>query len=76
MKIARNKIYLVLRSLTGKLPMNESRPTGRKILEIGKVLAEMRREKEQLDGAILSLERLAAGKQKGRGRPPAWMALA
>ena len=45
-------------------------------MEINKILEEMHREKEQLSEAIVSLERLAAGKRKGRGRPPAWMALA
>jgi hypothetical protein len=43
-------------------------------MDISKILAEMRLEREQLGEAILSLERLAAGGAKRRGRPPAWMA--
>ena len=43
-------------------------------MEIAKILAELRQEREQLEEAILSLERLAAGGKKRRGRPPAWMA--
>jgi hypothetical protein len=42
-------------------------------MDISKVLAEMRLEREQLGEAILSLERLAAGGTKRRGRPPAWL---
>jgi hypothetical protein len=33
----------------------------------------LRREREQIDEAILSLERLAAGSGPRRGRPPAWL---
>jgi hypothetical protein len=43
-------------------------------MEIGKILADLYFEREQLGEAILSLERLAAGGAKRRGRPPAWMA--
>jgi len=31
------------------------------------------RERDQITEAILVLERLAAGRGKRRGRPPAWM---
>jgi hypothetical protein len=44
------------------------------IMDINKILAELRLEREQLGEAILSLERLAAAGAKRRGRPPAWMA--
>jgi hypothetical protein len=37
------------------------------------ILTELRREREQLDEAILSLERLSAGSGRRRGRPPAWL---
>ncbi len=37
------------------------------------ILEELRREREQIDEAILSLERLAAGSGPRRGRPPAWL---
>jgi hypothetical protein len=43
-------------------------------MDVTKVLAELRRERDQIDEAILSLERLAAGRGRRRGRPPAWMA--
>ena len=42
-------------------------------MDIGKMLAELRAERDQLDDAILVLQRLAAGQGKRRGRPPAWM---
>ena len=37
------------------------------------MLAELRQEREQLEEAILTLERLARGRGRRRGRPPAWM---
>ncbi len=43
-------------------------------MDVSKILADLRTEKEQLEEAILSLERLARGRGKRRGRPPAWMA--
>ena len=42
-------------------------------LDITKILDELRQEREQLEEAILSLERLARGRGRRRGRPPAWM---
>jgi hypothetical protein len=43
-------------------------------MDISKILSELRVEREQLEEAILALERLAAGGARRRGRPPAWMA--
>ena len=43
-------------------------------MDVLKMLAELRREREQLEEAILTLERLAAGRGRRRGRPPTWMA--
>ncbi len=43
-------------------------------MDVAKMLAELRQEREQIEEAILSLERLARGRGKRRGRPPAWMA--
>lgn len=37
------------------------------------MLADLHREREQIDEAILTLERLALGRGKRRGRPPAWL---
>jgi len=42
-------------------------------MEIEKMLTELRTERENLEQAIVTLERLAAGRGKRRGRPPAWM---
>jgi hypothetical protein len=43
-------------------------------MDVSKILAELKAEREQIEEAILSLERLARGRGKHRGRPPAWMA--
>jgi hypothetical protein len=43
-------------------------------MDVAKILAELRQERQQIEEAILSLERLARGRSRGRGRPPAWMA--
>lgn len=37
------------------------------------ILSDLRREREQLDEAIVSLERLAHGRERRRGRPPGWL---
>jgi len=42
-------------------------------MDISKILADLRQEHEQLGEAIASLERLASGSVKRRGRPPAWL---
>lgn len=42
-------------------------------MDLTKMLAELRQEREQIEEAIMSLERLARGRGKRRGRPPAWM---
>lgn len=44
-------------------------------MDVSKILAELRQEREQIEEAILSLERLARGRGKRRGRPPAWLAV-
>ncbi len=45
-------------------------------MDVTKILAELRQEREQLEEAIVSLERLAQGRGRRRGRPPAWMTAA
>ena len=45
-------------------------------MDVTKILAELREEREQLEEAIVSLERLAQGRGRKRGRPPAWMSAA
>lgn len=42
-------------------------------MDLSKILAELRRERDQIDEAILTLERLALSRGRRRGRPPAWM---
>jgi hypothetical protein len=42
-------------------------------MNLTKILEDLRQERAQIDEAILSLERLAAGSGPRRGRPPAWL---
>jgi hypothetical protein len=62
----------VLERVTGR-PHNSERKR-KKSMDVSKILIELRAEREQLEEAILSLERLARGRGRRRGRPPAWMA--
>jgi hypothetical protein len=43
-------------------------------MDITKMLAELRQEREAIEEAIITLERLARGRGKRRGRPPSWLA--
>jgi hypothetical protein len=43
-------------------------------MDVTKILADLRQERIQIEEAILSLERLARGRGRRRGRPPAWLA--
>ena len=42
-------------------------------MDVSKMLAELKAEREQIEEAIASLERLARGRGRGPGRPPNWM---
>jgi hypothetical protein len=42
-------------------------------MDVSKILAELREERLQIEEAIMSLERLARGRGKRRGRPPGWL---
>jgi len=42
-------------------------------MDIPKMLAELRQEHAAIEEAILVLERLAGGRGRRPGRPPAWM---
>ena len=42
-------------------------------MDVSKILSELRDERQQIEEAILSLERIARGRGNRRGRPPAWM---
>jgi hypothetical protein len=39
-------------------------------MDVMKMLADLRQEREQIEEAIITLERLARGRSKRRGRPP------
>ena len=55
----------LLRSWGGRLGVHK--------MDVIKMLAELRQERDQLEEAIMTLERLARGRGRRRGRPPAWM---
>lgn len=42
-------------------------------MDVSKILAELQSERAQIEEAILSLEKLARGRGKRRGRPPGWL---
>jgi hypothetical protein len=42
-------------------------------MDVAKMLADLRQEREAIEEAIITLERLARGRGKRRGRPPAWL---
>ena len=42
-------------------------------MDVVRMLDELKREREAIEEAIVTLERLAKGQVKRRGRPPAWM---
>jgi DNA invertase Pin-like site-specific DNA recombinase len=42
-------------------------------MDVTKILAELREERERIEEAIMSLERLARGRGRRRGRPPSWL---
>jgi len=42
-------------------------------MNLTKIIAEPRTERENVEQAILVLERIALGQGKRRGRPPKWM---
>ena len=44
-------------------------------MDVAKILTDLRQERDQVQMAIVSLERLAMGRGRRRGRPPAWMNL-
>lgn len=52
-------------------PIFPSRMVG---MDLEKVIAELREERELIDRAISSLTRLARSRGKRRGRPPSWLA--
>jgi hypothetical protein len=45
------------------------------VMDLSKMLSELRQERDGIDEAIAVLARLAAGQGKRRGRPPEWMAV-
>jgi hypothetical protein len=43
-------------------------------MDVGKILDELKAERQQVEEAIQNLERLARGRNRGPGRPPNWLA--
>jgi len=41
-------------------------------MDIANVLTQLRQERDHIEEAIISLERMVAGQGKRRGRPPLW----
>jgi len=52
---------------------SKNRKNGVGKMDVMKMLLELRQEREHIEEAILTLERLVRGRGKRRGRPPAWM---
>ena len=44
-------------------------------MELSEIIKELMEERDLIEGAILSLERIALQRGKRRGRPPAWMTM-
>lgn len=42
-------------------------------MDVTKILEQLREERDQIEAAIVTFERLALGRGKRRGRPPSWM---
>ena len=42
-------------------------------MDVTKILEELRKEREQIEEAILTLERLVENRGRRRGRPPSWL---
>jgi hypothetical protein len=42
-------------------------------MDVTRMLQELRSEREAVEQAIMTIERLALGRGRRRGRPPAWM---
>lgn len=42
-------------------------------MDVNKILVDLRQERQQIEEAIISLERLARSRGRRRGRPPAWL---
>ncbi len=42
-------------------------------MDVTKILEELKKEREQIEEAILTLERLVENRGRRRGRPPSWL---
>jgi hypothetical protein len=54
-------------------PKQSNNKNGVSKMDVMKMLGELKQEREHIEEAILTLERLARGRGKRRGRPPSWM---
>ena len=48
-------------------------PKDRAHMDLHKMIAELKTERQRLDEAIQALERVSAGTTRRRGRPPRWL---
>jgi len=64
------KISAIIRSAVPILEQVIKKETA---MEMTKILSDLRQEREQLEEAILTLERLGLSRGKRRGRPPTWL---
>jgi hypothetical protein len=69
------QVYNEIIKLVSGLRMKHYQRPGREDaqMDVSKILVDLREERAQIEEAILSLERLARGRGRRRGRPPAWM---
>jgi hypothetical protein len=56
-----------------RLNTDKNAGLGAESMDVTKMLADLRQEREAIEEAIMTLERLARGRGRRRGRPPAWM---
>ena len=67
-------IVALLRSKTIQVVEMDEILEPNRMPDVQEILAQLKAEREQIEEAILSLERLARGRGTGPGRPPNWMA--
>jgi hypothetical protein len=63
-------------SVFGTVASHHPKVEWERSVDVTKIIAELRQEREQIEEAIISLERLARGRGRRRGRPPAWLTVA
>jgi hypothetical protein len=69
-EVGQNDAQFNQKRVSGKQSNNKN---GAGKMDVMKMLGELKQEREHIEEAILTLERLARGRGKRRGRPPSWM---